>query len=236
MKIGWTLNVVIMESGADKRCVQVVSWKQARVQKWSKKELLRHSAAAATNQVLEADQENSSLRFSESCGIINQEMKEPPLCSLVITLSKSQTSAKLPASIREATAADFERTARSIGKPTGARILFRTQRSKKYALELGYNQRTGWTCCLSGYAGGRAGLCGVYGGVRPAETPTLSKPREIHWDRCRTVGVRDSSFPSITATAVQFILKAKTSQLRKLVTICEITARSRSAGLTHSCC
>ena len=38
---------------------------------------------------MEAEQENSSLRFSESCGIINQKMKEQPLSHLAITLSKA---------------------------------------------------------------------------------------------------------------------------------------------------
>ena len=68
MKIGWTLNVVIMEAELT-----------SEARKWYLKQ------APDT----EADHENSSLRFSESCGIINQKMKEQPLSHLAITLSKA---------------------------------------------------------------------------------------------------------------------------------------------------
>ena len=85
MKIGWTLNVVIMESELTR---DARKWylEQARVQKWSKKELLE-ILSSGYEPGTEADQENSSLRFSESCGIINQEMKEQQLCSHAITSS-----------------------------------------------------------------------------------------------------------------------------------------------------
>ena len=87
MKIGWTLNVVIMESELTR---DARKWylEQARVQKWSKKELLE-ILSSGYEPGTEADQENSSLRFSESCGIINQKMKEQPLSHLAITLSKA---------------------------------------------------------------------------------------------------------------------------------------------------
>ena len=88
MKIGWTINVVIMEAkltGATRK------WylEQAQAQQWSKKELLEILSSGYEPDT-EADQENSSLRFSESCGIINQEMKEQTLCSLAITSSKAR--------------------------------------------------------------------------------------------------------------------------------------------------
>ena len=88
MKIGWTLNVMIMEAELTR---DVRKWylEQARVQKWSKKELLEILSSGYEPDT-EADQENSSLRFSESCGIINQEMKGQPLCSHAITSSKAR--------------------------------------------------------------------------------------------------------------------------------------------------
>ena len=88
MKIGWTLNVVIMEA---KLAREARKWylEQAREQQWSKKELL-DVLSSGYEPDTEADQENSSLRFSESCGIINQEMKEQTLCSLAITSSKAR--------------------------------------------------------------------------------------------------------------------------------------------------
>ena len=77
MKIGWTLNVVIMEAELTR---DAHKWylEQAREQQWSKKELL-DILSSDYEPDMEADQENSSLRFSESCGIINQELKEQPL-------------------------------------------------------------------------------------------------------------------------------------------------------------
>ena len=71
MKIGWTLNVVIMESELTR---DARKWylEQARVQKWSKKELLE-ILSSGYEPGTEADQENSSLRFSESCGRIKTD-------------------------------------------------------------------------------------------------------------------------------------------------------------------
>ena len=73
MKIGWTLNVIIMEAGLTRDARR---WylKQARERQWSKKELLDILSSGCKPDA-EADQENSSLRFPESCGIINQELK-----------------------------------------------------------------------------------------------------------------------------------------------------------------
>ena len=73
MKIGWTLNVVIMEAELTS---EARKWylKQARERQWSKKELL-DILSSGFEPDTEADHENSSLRFSESCGIINQEKK-----------------------------------------------------------------------------------------------------------------------------------------------------------------
>ena len=87
MKIGWTLNVVIMEAELTS---EARKWylKQARERQWSKKELL-DILSSGFEPDTEADHENSSLRFSESCGIINQKMKEQPLSHLAITLSKA---------------------------------------------------------------------------------------------------------------------------------------------------
>ena len=82
MKIGWTLNVVIMEAELTS---EARKWylEQAREQQWSKKELLDILSSGYEPDV-KTDQENSSLRFSESCGIINQEIKEQPLCLSLI--------------------------------------------------------------------------------------------------------------------------------------------------------
>ena len=74
MKIGRTLNVVIMEAELTR---DAHKWylEQAREQQWSKKELL-DILSSDYEPDMEADQDNSSLRFSESCGKINQEMRE----------------------------------------------------------------------------------------------------------------------------------------------------------------
>ena len=128
MKIGWTLNMVIMEAELTSNARK---WylEQARVQKWSKKELL-DILGSGYEPGTEANQENSTLRFSKSCGIINQEMKKPPLCSLVITLSKArQVQSFLPPFVRRLPLILNEQR-RSIGKPTGARILFGMPRFK----------------------------------------------------------------------------------------------------------
>ena len=73
MKIGWTLNVVIMEAELTS---EARKWylEQARERQWSKKELLNilssgYEPDAEAEQKI--DQENSSLRFPENCGIIN---------------------------------------------------------------------------------------------------------------------------------------------------------------------
>ena len=88
MKIGWTLNVIIMEAELTR---DTRKWylEQARVQKWSKKELL-DILSSGYEPDTEAERKNSSLRFSESCGIINQKMKEQPLSCLSITLLKAR--------------------------------------------------------------------------------------------------------------------------------------------------
>ena len=87
MKIGWTLNVVIMEAELTR---DVRKWylEQARERQWSKKELL-DILSSGFEPDTEADHEDSSLRFPENCGIINQEIKKPPLSHLAITLSKA---------------------------------------------------------------------------------------------------------------------------------------------------
>ena len=88
MKIGWTLNVVIMEAELTR---DTRRWylEQARERQWSKKELL-DILSSGYEPDTEADQENSSLRFAESCDIINQKTKEQPLCGHAITLSKAR--------------------------------------------------------------------------------------------------------------------------------------------------
>lgn len=86
---------------------------------------------------------------------------------------ESQTSTKLPATVREATAADFERTAQEHWQTDWCTDFIQDTALDKYALELDNNQRTGWTCCLSGYAGGRAGLCGVYGECAQRKSDTV---------------------------------------------------------------
>ena len=128
MKIGWTLNVVIMESELTR---DARKWylEQARVQKWSKKELLE-ILSSGYEPGTEADHENSSLRFSESCGIINQEMKEQQLCSHAITSSKARQAQSFLPLFGKRLPLILNEQRESIGKPTGARILFRTLCSK----------------------------------------------------------------------------------------------------------
>ena len=124
MKIGWTLNVVIMESELTR---DVRRWylKQARERQWSKKELLDILSSGCKPDT-EADQENSSLRFSESCGIINQELKEQPLCSHVITSSKAKQARSFLPLFGKRLLLILNEQRENIGKPTGVRILFRT--------------------------------------------------------------------------------------------------------------
>ena len=128
MKIGWTLNVVIMEAELTS---EARKWylEQARERQWSKKELL-DILSSGFEPDTEADQENSSLRFSESCGIINQEIKEPPLCSLAITSSKAKQAQNFLPLFGKRLPLILNEQRESIGKPTGARILFRTLCSK----------------------------------------------------------------------------------------------------------
>lgn len=75
MKIGWTLNVVIMEAELTS---EARKWylEQARERQWPKKELLNilssgYEPDAEAEQKI--DQENSSLRFPENCGIIKTD-------------------------------------------------------------------------------------------------------------------------------------------------------------------
>ena len=128
MKIGWTLNVVIMESELTR---DARKWylEQARVQKWSKKKLLE-ILSSGYEPGTEADQENSSLRFSESCGIINQEMKEQQLCSHAITSSKARQVQSFLPLFGKRLSLILNEQRESIGKPTGARILFGMPRFK----------------------------------------------------------------------------------------------------------
>ena len=128
MKIGWTLNAIIMEADLTR---DTRRWylKQARERQWSKKELLDILSSGCKPDA-EADQENSSLRFSESCGIINQELKEQPLCSHVITSSKAKQARSFLPLFGKRLLLILNEQRENIGKPTGARILFRMLRSK----------------------------------------------------------------------------------------------------------
>ena len=128
MKISWTLNVIIMEAGLTRDARR---WylKQARERQWSKKELLDILSSGCKPDA-EADQENSSLRFSESCGIINQEMKEQQLCSHAITSSKARQAQSFLPLFGKRLPLILNEQRESIGKLTGARILFRTLCSK----------------------------------------------------------------------------------------------------------
>ena len=128
MKIGWTLNVVIMKAELTR---DVRKWylEQARVQKWSKKELLE-ILSSGYEPGTEADQENSSLRFSERCGIINQEMKEQQLCSHAITSSKARQAQSFLPLFGKRLPLILNEQRESIDKPTGARILFGMPRFK----------------------------------------------------------------------------------------------------------
>mgnify|MGYP002676897410 CR=1 FL=1 len=72
MKIGWTLNVVIMESELTR---DARKWylEQAQAQQWSKKELLE-ILSSGYEPGTEANKGSSSLRFSESCDIIDAKI------------------------------------------------------------------------------------------------------------------------------------------------------------------
>ena len=90
---------------------------------------------------------------------------------------ESQTSAKLPASIREATAADFERTAREHWQTDWRTDFIQDALLEKYALELDTTKE------LVGLAAYRDMPEGVlvyveYMESAPSGNPTLSKPRK----------------------------------------------------------
>ena len=201
MKIGWTLNVVIMEAELTR---DAHKWylEQAREQQWSKKELL-DILSSDYEPDMEADQDNSSLRFSESCGKINQEMREQPLCSLAIaSLTVSQTNRfLLPFGKRLPLILNEQRE--SIDKPTGARILFGMPRFKNTLWS--WMQPENWSDSpLTGICRRVCWFMWSIWRAHPAEIRrcpslenTLGSAR-----RCWRSGF---SFPSITDTAVQFI-------------------------------
>ena len=115
---------------------------------------------------------------------------------------ESQTSAKLPASIREATAADFERTAREHWQTDWRTDFIQDALLEKYALELDTTKE------LVGLAAYRDMPEGVlvyveYMESAPSGNPTLSKPRKY-----AGIGAALLAFGAI-------YLKAKTSQLRE---------------------
>ena len=90
---------------------------------------------------------------------------------------ESQTSAKLPASIREATAADFERTAREHWKTDWRTDFIQDTTLEKYALELDATKE------LVGLAAYRDMPEGVlvyveYMESAPSGNPTMSRSRK----------------------------------------------------------
>lgn len=211
MKIGWTLNVVIMEAELTR---DAHKWylEQAREQQWSKKELL-DILSSDYEPDMEADQDNSSLRFSESCGKINQEMREQPLCSLaIVSLTVSQTNRfLLPFGKRLPLILNEQRE--SIGRPTGARIFIQDTTLEKYALELDATKE------LVGLAAYRDMPEGVlvyveYMESAPSGNPTLSKTRKY-----AGIGAALLAFgiqlPIDYGYGGAIYLKAKTTQLRE---------------------
>ena len=201
MKIGWTLNVVIMESELTR---DARKWylEQARVQKWSKKELLE-ILSSGYEPGTEADQENSSLRFSESCGIINQEMKEQQLCSHAITSSKARQAQSFLPLFGKRLPLILNEQRESIGKPTDARILFRTLCSKN--TRWSWIQPKNWLDLpLTGICRKACWFMWSIWRAHPAEIrhcPSL----ENTLGSARHCWRSGFSFPLITATAVQFI-------------------------------
>ena len=200
MKIGWTLNVVIMESELTR---DVRRWylKQARERQWSKKELL-DILSSDYEPDMEADQENSSLRFSESCGIINQELTEQPLCSHVITSSKAKQARSFLPLFGKRLLLILNEQRENIGKPTGARILFRTLRSTN--MRWNWTQPENWSdLLLIGICRRACWFMWSTWRARPAETRRcLSRENmPVSARRCWRSGF---SFPLIMATAAQF--------------------------------
>ena len=200
MKIGWTLNVVIMEAELA-RAARKWYLEQARERQWSKKELLEILSSGYEPDT-EADQENSSLRFFESCGIINQEMKEQTLCRLAITsLTVSQTNRfLLPFGKRLPLILNEQRE--SIGKPTGARILFKTLRSTN--THWSWMRPGSWSdSLLTGICRRTCWFMWNIWRARPAGIRRCPSPENmpVSVQHCWRSAF---SFPLITATAVQF--------------------------------
>ena len=103
-----------------------------------------------------------------------------------------QSNEQIPASIREATAADFERTAREHWQTDWRTDFIQDAALDKYALELDATRE------LVGLAAYRDMPEGVlvyveYMESAPSGNPTLSEPRK-YANRRGTAGVRDSAF------------------------------------------
>ena len=200
MKIGWTLNVIIMEAGLTRDARR---WylKQARERQWSKKELLDILSSGCKPDT-EADQENSSLRFSESCGIINQELKEQPLCSHVITSSKAKQARSFLPLFGKRLLLILNEQRENIGKPTGVRILFRTLCSTN--MRWNWMQPENWSDSpLIGICRKACWFMWSIWKVHPAEIrhcPSLENTLESA-RRCWLSGFNS---PLIMATAAQF--------------------------------
>ena len=89
---------------------------------------------------------------------------------------ESQTSAKLPASIREATAADFERTAREHWQTDWRTDFIQDAALDKYALELDATRELVGLAAyrpLRSEFPERAGLRGVYGKCTQRKSDTV---------------------------------------------------------------
>ena len=126
---------------------------------------------------------------------------------------ESQTSAKLPASIREATAADFEQTAQEHWQTDWRTDFIQDAALEKYALELDATRE------LVGLAAYRDMPEGVlvyveYMESAPSGNPTLSKPRKY-------AGIGAALLAFGIQLSIDYgyggaiYLKAKTSQLRE---------------------
>ena len=143
-----------------------------------------------------------------------------------------QSNEQIPASIREATATDFERTAREHWQTDWRTDFIQDTTLEKYALELDATKE------LVGLAAYRDMPEGVlvyveYMESAPSGNPTLSKTRKY-----AGIGAALLAFgiqlPIDYGYGGAIYLKEKQHSFAN--TICEIMAQSHSAGLNRSCC
>ena len=133
MKIGWTLNVVIIEAELTR---QDRKWylEQARKQRWSKNELSaalaagRHKESCVTDE--KNERQNSPLPFADKCGTINQEKKKQMPCSRAIALWSMRQIQNAQHLFAKRLRLILKGPHWNIGRPTGAQTIFRMLRWK----------------------------------------------------------------------------------------------------------